>query len=77
MSEEAPKKRGRPSKAEIEARMAAALAAPIPQADSRAQEYALRVWNGQSESADRPWRLERVRAALEAQGMTFEGVVLP
>ena len=67
-----PKKRGRPSNAEIAAR-AAQQEIPV----SQAQAYALRVWNGQSESALRPWRIERVRQALEGQGMSMEGVVLP
>lgn len=42
-----------------------------------AQAYADRVWAGQSPSADLPWRVERVRLALEGQGLPFEGVVLP
>lgn len=37
----------------------------------------MRVWNGQSITAPRPWRIERVKAALEGQGLSFEGVVLP
>lgn len=44
---------------------------------SIAQAYALRVWEGQSESAPREWRVERVRQALEGQGMSMEGVELP
>ena len=43
----------------------------------KAQVYALRVWEGQSITAPRPWRIERVKAALEGQGMSFDGVVLP
>jgi hypothetical protein len=43
----------------------------------RAQAYALRVWRGQSESELRPWRVQRVKDALEGQGMSMEGVVLP
>jgi len=65
-----PKKRGRPSNAELAAR---AALQPI----NESQAYALRVWNGQSESALRPWRIERVRQALEGQGMSMEGVQLP
>jgi hypothetical protein len=42
-----------------------------------AQAYALRVWNGQSESADRPWRMSRVKEALEGQGLSMDGVELP
>jgi len=43
---------------------------------SAAQNYADRVWEGQSESADRAWRVQRVKEALKAQGLSFEGVVL-
>jgi hypothetical protein len=42
-----------------------------------AQAYANRVWHGQSHDAPRAWRIERVRLALEGQGLPFEGVVLP
>lgn len=48
-----------------------------PSAAERAQAYADRVWAGQSPDAPRAWRVERVRLALEGQGMTMEGVVLP
>ena len=48
-----------------------------PQADLRAQEYALRVWHGQSPDALRSWRIERIRLALEGQGLSMEGVSLP
>jgi hypothetical protein len=44
---------------------------------SPAQAYADRVWAGQSESADRPWRLSRVKEALEGQGLSMDGVELP
>lgn len=44
---------------------------------SAAQAYAMRVWEGQSITAPRPWRIERVKAALEGQGLSFDGVVLP
>ena len=53
-----------------------ALAASI-EADMLAQAYALRVWEGQSESADRSWRMQRVKEALEGQGLSMEGVELP
>lgn len=52
------------------------MARVSPEAE-KAQAYALRVWRGQSVSADRPWRVERVRLALEGQGLPFEGVRLP
>lgn len=48
-----------------------------PSVDPRAQAYALRVWNGQSHSETRTWRMERVRLALEGQGLSMEGVELP
>ncbi len=41
-----------------------------------AQQYAQRVWDGQSVDVPRGYRLERVRKALEAQGMSMEGVSL-
>ena len=44
---------------------------------SKAQEYALRVWKGQSVTEQREWRVERVKQALAGQGLPFEGVVLP
>lgn len=43
---------------------------------ARAQDYASRVWAGQSPSESRTWRLERVRLALEGQGLSMDGVVL-
>lgn len=64
-----PKKRGRPSKAEIAAREAAPA--------SEAQDYAMRVWSGQSIDLPRNERVRRVKAALEVQGFPFEGVQLP
>jgi hypothetical protein len=33
--------------------------------------------HGQSESADRPWRVSRVKEALEGQGLSMDGVELP
>lgn len=57
---------------------AAVIAPTLAQAEkSLAQAYALRVWNGQSPDAPRPWRIERVRLALEGQNLPFEGVQLP
>jgi hypothetical protein len=43
----------------------------------RAQAYALRVWSGQSVSAERSWRIQRVKDALAGQNLPFDGVVLP
>lgn len=65
-----PKRRGRPPKT------AAEQIATVPASDM-AQAYALRVWQGQSESLPRSHRVARVKAALEGQGMTMEGVELP
>ena len=42
----------------------------------RSQEYALRVWNGQSATVPRSERLRRVAKALEGQGLSMEGVEL-
>jgi hypothetical protein len=43
---------------------------------SRAQAYALRVWNGQSPEVHREERLRRVKLALDGQGLSMEGVEL-
>lgn len=79
-----PKRRGRPPKAkpcaecgQVEGHYDDCPAGLGVVAPSPAQAYADRVWCGQSVSADRAWRVERVRAALEGQGLPFEGVVLP
>jgi hypothetical protein len=45
-------------------------------ADPKAQAYALRVWNGQNTDLPRNERLDRVRRALDGQGLSMEGVVL-
>jgi hypothetical protein len=96
-----PKKRGRPSKAEIAAReamtrpngdtsrepedvlpvkghdgVACVTADPRPVVNAEAVEYALRVWRGQTPDLPRAERIRRVKAALEAQGMSMEGVEL-
>jgi hypothetical protein len=44
---------------------------------STSQAYAMRVWSGQSVSAERSWRIQRVKDALAGQGLPFDGVVLP
>lgn len=41
-----------------------------------AQAYAERVWSGQSPDVSRKERLERVRKALEGQGLFMDGVTL-
>lgn len=81
-----PKRRGRPPKASIEGADVALARAEIIQsvevmatgssAVNPAQVYADRVWAGQSESLSRHERLGRVAAALEAQGLSMEGVQL-
>lgn len=100
-----PKKRGRPSKAELEARANAQveggdvmpsgvvrLTADEVAADiergvrvmlttdetvkSVSQAYANKVWAKQSPSLERGSRLYRVKMALEAQGLSMDGVVL-
>jgi hypothetical protein len=82
------KRRGRPPKAEFATFTSAVIGDGARRIDGpvqvfrdpfdvqTAQAYADRVWAGQSESADRPWRLQRVKEALEGQGMSMEGVVL-
>jgi hypothetical protein len=42
-----------------------------------AQAYAERVWSGQSVSAEREWRIQRVKEALAGQSLPFDGVILP
>lgn len=79
-----PKKRGRPTNAERAARQA--VAEPVINGDTsrepedvlptKAQGYAQRVWNGQSPELPRSIRLARVKAALEGQGMSMDGVSL-
>jgi hypothetical protein len=56
-------RRGRPPKTEV-------------QEASGAQEYAMRVWHGQSIDLPHKVRVERVLAALEAQGLDTD-VELP
>jgi len=81
-----PKRRGRPPKvATVPHVNGATTREPedvIPAKDDgefvrrQAQAYARRVWDGQSVSAERAWRIDRVRAALEGQGLPFDGVKL-
>lgn len=83
------KRRGRPTNAEKAARIPPDVA--LLQAEMRqgveiaalgsskinpAQEYASRVWNGQSPDLSRHERLGRVADALKAQGLSMEGVTL-
>lgn len=78
------KRRGRPPKAKLpyeadhitEAQAAGAVDT-LSEASSEAQAYALRIWTGQSPDLSRHERLGRVAVALEAQGMSMEGVSLP
>jgi hypothetical protein len=94
-----PKRRGRPTNAEIAARDAAKQApgsAPVMNGDTagqlecveserapaddsceRAQAYAMRIWHGQSHDLGMGDRKERIRKALEGQGLSMDGVVLP
>jgi hypothetical protein len=43
----------------------------------KAQEYAMRVWSGQSVSLGRADRVARIKRALDGQGLPFDGVRLP
>ena len=69
----------RPPIAELDAMVGAISPTPTPfnRLPNAAQAYADRVWAGQSISALRSWRIERVKAALEGQGLPFDGVELP
>lgn len=70
----------------LDEQLAAAVAA-IPSEDTPvikaskervlAQAYAERVWAGQHIFEPRSWRIQRVKEALEGQGLPFEGVELP
>jgi hypothetical protein len=78
------KKRGRPSKADIAARAmwsesADPGAIPVafaPQV-SPAQAYARRVYSGCTDSMYESEKLRIVKEALDGQGLSMEGVVLP
>ena len=83
-----PKRRGRPPKAKAEVpaevvlvqaemRQAAEITAFGSSDINPAQEYALRIWNGQSPDLSRHERLGRIAEALKAQGLSMEGVELP
>ena len=50
--------------------------AVIQAAINPAQAYASRVWHGQSPDVPRAERLERVKRALDGQGLSMEGVEL-
>lgn len=86
-----PKRRGRPTNEEREARAKLAPEVALVQAEIRrgmeitalgssdinpAQEYANRVWAGQSPSLPYGERWYRVKVALEAQGLSMDGVEL-
>ena len=77
-----PKRRGRPPKSpevvleQAEMRHSVEIMATGASAINPAQEYANRMWEGQSISLSRHERLGRIAAALEAQGLSMEGVSL-
>jgi hypothetical protein len=83
-----PKRRGRPPRTtEIERVESAEFSIDggkihitpmyITEPVSAAQVYADRMWAKQSVSLSRHERVGRIAAALEAQGLSMEGVVLP
>ena len=65
-----PKRRGRPPKAQP-------VQTDAAHPNFAAQEYARRVWAGQSPNVPEGERRWRVTRAVEAQGWTMDGVVLP
>jgi hypothetical protein len=69
-----PKRRGRPPKVIAEGSYVRVVEGSAP---SPAQAYANRIWDGQSVSLSLHERLGRIAAALEAQGLSMEGVELP
>jgi len=74
-----PKRRGRkPKQAETTEQYNADSVNPEPvqYQPNIAQEYANRVWAGQSDTVSRAERIRRVQAALTGQGLSFEGVKL-
>jgi hypothetical protein len=78
-----PKRRGRPPKAapevalmQAEMRQGVELSALGSSDINPAQVYANRVWAGQSPSLPYGERWYRVKLALEAQGLSMDGVEL-
>ena len=47
-----------------------------PDTKAKAQEYADRVWAGQSISEHTAWRVQRVREALAGQNLPCDGVIV-
>lgn len=67
---------GRPRKLEVVA-PAVVPAKDFTDSQERAQALATRIWNGQSpDTLTRTERMERIRRALEAQGLSMENVKL-
>ena len=64
-------KRGRPPKKAIDAQN------DTPAAQSPAQEYAMRIWSGQSPNLPRNERIARCNAGVLAQGMSVDGLEFP
>jgi hypothetical protein len=74
-----PKRRGRPPKVDYHAAIYDEANSQMERSEaiSAAQAYASRMWAKQSVSLSRHERLGRIAAALEAQGLSMEGVELP
>ena len=55
----------------------AAIEAPEPSTNDAAQDYALRVWGGQSVDVPRHERIERCMNALRGQNLPTDGLTFP
>lgn len=74
-----PKRRGRPPKMDYGAAIYDEANSQMERSEqmSAAQAYARRIWAKQSVSLSRHERVGRIAAALQAQGLSMEGVELP
>lgn len=70
------KRRGRPPKATMQPPSQPVVERHDPSASDRAQALALRIWEGQCPDLPVIERMARVRAGVEAQGLSMEGVTI-